>query len=188
MAARIGDCFALHGDLGAGKSTFARAFIRQIAGDRDGALDVPSPTFTLVQTYETSPPVAHFDLYRVGDEDELAEIGLEGALAQAICLIEWPERAPSALPIDAIRLSLVPCEEDAALRDVTLDLPSTIADRFDETLAARDFLDANGAEDASRMRLIGDASARRYETVHDAASDAQRILMIAPKQPDGPPV
>ena len=73
-----GDVLALHGDLGVGKSALARALIRALAEAPD--LEVPSPTFTLVQTYATRIPVAHFDLYRLGDPDELREIGFEDAL------------------------------------------------------------------------------------------------------------
>ena len=79
MALKRGDYVALSGDLGAGKSTFSRAVIRAIADD--AFLEVPSPTFTLVQSYATRVPVAHFDLYRLADADELDELGLEEALA-----------------------------------------------------------------------------------------------------------
>lgn len=87
-----GDVITLQGDLGAGKSEFARAFIRSLLG-----LDtqVPSPTFTLVQLYdETDLPVWHFDLYRLEKAEEVWELGLEEALEGGICLIEWPERLP----------------------------------------------------------------------------------------------
>lgn len=104
-----GAVVCLYGDLGLGKSVFARALIRQMAGNP--ALEVPSPTFTLVQTYET--PVAelwHFDLYRLKDPEEIYELGWEEALGHAICLIEWSERLGPLLPpcrID-IHLSLLP--------------------------------------------------------------------------------
>lgn len=73
LALKVGDCLALSGDLGAGKSTLARAFLRAVADD-DG-LEVPSPTFTLVQSYDLRIPVAHFDLYRLADSSELDELG-----------------------------------------------------------------------------------------------------------------
>lgn len=89
--ARIGDVIYLKGTLGMGKSTFARAFIRHLASNPH--LEVPSPTFTLVQSYtEISLPVWHLDLYRLDAPEEIEELGLEEALSTAVTLIEWPER------------------------------------------------------------------------------------------------
>ena len=93
FAARLhsGMLITLQGDLGAGKSVFARALIRTLAGDP--ALEVPSPTFTLVQTYETTRgAVWHFDLYRLKGPEEIYELGWDEALAEGIVLVEWPER------------------------------------------------------------------------------------------------
>ncbi len=84
-----GDAVLLYGPLGMGKSTLARGLIRALAGPEE---DVPSPTFTLVQFYETEPPVAHFDLYRLTRPEEAFEIGLDEALDVGAALIEWPER------------------------------------------------------------------------------------------------
>lgn len=111
-----GDCVALHGPIGAGKSHFARAFIRAHLGRME---DVPSPTFTLVQTYGDAPEVWHADLYRLSHPDEVLELGLEQALVQAICLIEWPERMGAALPACAIHLRLS-MQGDGRLATVTL--------------------------------------------------------------------
>jgi tRNA threonylcarbamoyladenosine biosynthesis protein TsaE len=86
---RPGDAVLLEGPLGMGKSTLARGLIRALAGPD---VDVPSPTFTIVQVYETSPPVAHFDLYRLERPSEAAEIGLDEALDLGCAVIEWPER------------------------------------------------------------------------------------------------
>src|SRR5882672_208546 len=99
-----GDVIALPGDLGAGKTAAARAMIRYLAGDE--ALEVPSPTFTLVQGYDlASFPLVHVDLYRVDDASELEEIGLSPLPEGALALIEWPERAPGALPHDRIDIA-----------------------------------------------------------------------------------
>ena len=103
-ALQPGNVVALKGDLGAGKTTLARALVRALAADP--TLEVPSPTFTLVQAYETRLPVAHFDLYRVGSPAELDELGFSDAAADGVVLIEWPERAGDRLPADAIVVEL----------------------------------------------------------------------------------
>jgi tRNA threonylcarbamoyladenosine biosynthesis protein TsaE len=84
-----GEAVLLYGPLGMGKSTLARGLIRALTTPDE---DVPSPTFTLVQFYESEPPVAHFDLYRLTRPEEAAEIGLDEALDEGCALIEWPER------------------------------------------------------------------------------------------------
>lgn len=183
-----GDCLALSGDLGAGKTSFARAFIRALAGADGATLDVPSPTFTLVQDYATSPPVAHFDLYRIADPDEVAELGLDEALEDGIALIEWPERAGNALGVETIRLtfseSVTAAGADA--RTITIEAPDGALVRIKRTLAIRALLVSAGHGGANRAPLTGDASTRRYETATDSAWRA--IVMDAPPMPDGPPV
>lgn len=182
LALQIGDCLAMSGDLGAGKSTLARAFLRAMADDAE--LEVPSPTFTLVQTYPLRIPVAHFDLYRLGDGSELDELGFDEALSDGICIVEWPEIAEDALPRNRIALTL---EHTGSGRLATITAEPLQARRIARTLAIRAFIDRNGYAGAKRRYLTGDASMRAYEKVH--SSDGKPvILMDWPLRPEGPPV
>ncbi|HEX6860255.1 MAG TPA: tRNA (adenosine(37)-N6)-threonylcarbamoyltransferase complex ATPase subunit type 1 TsaE [Caulobacteraceae bacterium] len=96
---KVGDAVCLHGPLGAGKSTLARALIRALTSPDE---EVPSPTFTLVQFYEAQPPVAHFDLYRLGSPEEARELGLDEALDEGAVVVEWPQRLGHRLPPDRL--------------------------------------------------------------------------------------
>jgi tRNA threonylcarbamoyladenosine biosynthesis protein TsaE len=101
--AQIGDVIALAGELGTGKTSFARAFVRALGV----AEEVPSPTFTLVQTYDTSRgTVWHFDLYRLARPADAYELGIEEAFGDGITLIEWPERLGSLLPRERLDIEL----------------------------------------------------------------------------------
>ncbi len=129
LAARAqrGDILALQGPLGSGKTSFARAFIQAFTG----ANEVPSPTFTLVETYAApgKPPVWHVDLYRLNTPEEALELGIEEAFTDAVSLIEWPERLGDWLPREALRLSLDD-GPSANARRARLVVPASWADRL----------------------------------------------------------
>ena len=102
---RPGDVLALSGELGTGKTVFARAFINAAGGPVE---EVPSPTFTLLQTYErTLGPIFHFDLFRLEVPEEAFELGIDEAFAEGISLIEWPERLGRLLPAERLDVALV---------------------------------------------------------------------------------
>jgi N-acetylmuramate 1-kinase len=180
LAVAPGLCIALEGDLGAGKSTLARALLRALANDPD--LEAPSPTFTLVQSYELRIPVAHFDLYRIADPSEVEELGFEEALETGVCLVEWPDRAADFLPAECVRVSFLQ-EQDG--RRVTITGPEARLHRIGRTLAIRKFLDDRGYQNASRRFLTGDSSFRGYERV--CSADGRRfVLMDSPARSNGP--
>ncbi|HEY1719675.1 MAG TPA: tRNA (adenosine(37)-N6)-threonylcarbamoyltransferase complex ATPase subunit type 1 TsaE [Magnetospirillaceae bacterium] len=117
-AARPGDVIALDGPLGAGKTTLARAFIRHLTSPGE---DVPSPTFTLVQTYASARgPIWHFDLFRLSHPDQALELDIEDAFTDGIALIEWPERLGERLPEQRLNLKLA-IDGDGDTRRATLD-------------------------------------------------------------------
>lgn len=108
----LGDSVLLSGDVGAGKSFFARALIREILLTPE---DIPSPTFTLVQSYETvRGPLWHADLYRLTNTSEIEELGLLDAFDDAICLIEWPDRLADLVPVNGLSLTLSSAKDAGA--------------------------------------------------------------------------
>jgi hypothetical protein len=182
-----GMLITLSGDLGAGKTTFARALIRDLVGDPE--LEAPSPTFTLMQLYETPRgPIVHADLYRISDPGELAELGWEEAGEGALLLVEWAERAGDALPPDRLEVAfaLAPDLGDTVRRAALIGYG-----RYGE-LVARErasaaLLAQAGWAGARRQFMLGDASTRAYERLTRATGETA-ILMISPPRPDGPPV
>lgn len=179
LLAGKGDLITLQGDLGAGKTTFARAFIRTRANLPD--LTVPSPSFTLAQTYDTGHgPVTHVDFYRLSGPGEAIELGLDDALGEGIVLVEWPENGES--PTAASRLDLVFLAADADTRRVEIRPSGGWVARLDRAFAIIAFLETAGLGSARRGPLAGDASSRRYERL---VSDGRTmILMDAPATPD----
>ena len=181
-----GDVITLSGDLGAGKTTFARALIRYLAGD--DTIEVPSPTFTLTQTY-TLPrfAVVHADLYRLSGSAELTELGFDDAPEGAVTLMEWPDRAAGFLPADRldIALTLEPTHGPNA-RNVQITGYGSFARRAERIITIRRFLDRSDFGRAERRRIQGDASTRSYERL--TRDGATYMLMNSPKRADGPPV
>ena len=181
-----GDLVTLSGDLGAGKTAFARALIRHLAGD--ATVEVPSPTFTLMQAYELPRfALVHADLYRLSGPSELAELGFEDIAPAAVTLLEWPDRATGFLPADRldVALTLSP-PEGATFRNARVTGYGAFAARAERIAAIRAFLSRSGFAQAERQYVQGDASTRAYERL--TLQGASYILMNSPKRPDGPPV
>lgn len=106
-----GDVLLLSGPIGAGKSHFARSLIAALLADYDASEDIPSPTFTLVQTYQAGAlEIWHSDLYRLSMIDEVAELGLLDAFDTSLCLVEWPDRLGEEIPQDALALDFRLCD------------------------------------------------------------------------------
>ena len=181
-----GDVITLSGDLGAGKTAAARAMIRYLADDE--ALEVPSPTFTLAQSYELpSFPLLHADLYRISDASELEEIGLSPLPEGTVALIEWPERAGHTLPRDRVDIAFShrPALGSTA-RAAEITGHGKAAALVERLKLLRQFLDGAGFTEARRRRMAGDASIRSYARLMQ--DDSVFILMNSPKRPDGPAI
>jgi N-acetylmuramate 1-kinase len=181
-----GDLITLSGDLGAGKTTFARALIRYLAGD--DSIEVPSPTFTFMQTYELPRfPLVHADLYRLSGAAELSELGFEDLPESAVVLIEWADRAAGLLPADRldITFTLEPAL-GAQARTARYTGYGAFAARAERIGRLRAFLDESGYGEAERRRMQGDASTRIFERL--TLDEQTFVLMNAPPHPDGPPV
>ncbi|MFL6932995.1 MAG: tRNA (adenosine(37)-N6)-threonylcarbamoyltransferase complex ATPase subunit type 1 TsaE [Xanthobacteraceae bacterium] len=180
-----GNMVTLSGDLGSGKTTFARALIRRLAGD--ASLEVPSPTFTLMQTYDLQCSIVHVDLYRVNAPEELVEMGFADLADDAIVLVEWPDRADGFLLPDRLDLdfAMMP-ERGPTYRLARITAQGALATRIERLTVIRRFLEEAGFGTAERMPVQGDASTRAYERL--ALGERRAILMNAPHRPDGPPL
>lgn len=180
LALGAGLCIALKGDLGAGKSTLARATLRALADDPE--LEVPSPTFTLVQLYDLRYQIGHFDLYRISDPSELDELGFDEILETGVCLVEWPERADNRLPEDRLTIEM---RVEGTGRRVVVTGSDKQLQRLQRVLDIRNFLVQSGHGSAHRSFLTGDSSFRAYERIR---TDDGRIvvLMDSPARSNGP--
>ena len=182
---RKGDMVTLNGTLGTGKTAFARALLRILA--QDSTLEVPSPTFTLMQIYDTpATAVVHADLYRINDPEELEELGWDEAAQDALLLVEWPDRLGPLTPRNRLDLSFTLSEEESETRILTVTGYGEWAERLQTFHRLQDFLHRAGFETARRIPIQGDASTRAYERLE--REDKSAIFMIAPKRPDGPPI
>jgi len=183
---RPGDLVTLSGGLGAGKTTFARALVRTLADEPD--LEVPSPTFTLMQVYDGPVcPIVHADFYRLSGGYELVELGWEEITENAIALVEWPERAEDALNPDHldIRLDFAPGGRG---RVAMLTGTGTFASRLQRIKSFRNLVERCGWSDAVRLPMPSDASViRSYERLI-SMNGKTALLMISPPRPVGPPV
>ena len=181
-----GDLVTLSGALGAGKTTFARALIRQLAADE--TIEVPSPTFTLMQTYELARfALVHADLYRLSGAADLAELGFDDLPEGTVILLEWPDRAAGLLPPDRldITFTLTP-QLGAEERNARVVGYGAFAARVERIPPVRTFLDESSFGEARRRRMQGDASTRTFERL--TLDGRTAVLMNAPRRPDGPPV
>ncbi|WP_026606252.1 tRNA (adenosine(37)-N6)-threonylcarbamoyltransferase complex ATPase subunit type 1 TsaE [Methylocapsa acidiphila] len=182
-----GDLVTLSGDLGSGKTTFARALIRLLVGEPD--LEVPSPSFVLVQAYEGGAyPIVHADFFRIKNADELVELGWDEACDGALVLVEWPERAQSALKLDRLDISFaIDRERGPNFRAAALTGFGAFAARLAKAKAVHGILARSGWSRARRLFMQGDASTRAYERLV-RPDGLSAVLMISPPRPDGPPL
>ncbi|OYY25463.1 MAG: tRNA (adenosine(37)-N6)-threonylcarbamoyltransferase complex ATPase subunit type 1 TsaE, partial [Azorhizobium sp. 35-67-15] len=181
-----GDLVALRGDLGAGKTAFARALVRVLADDPQ--LEVPSPTFSVLVGYEFARVnVVHADLYRVEDPDELDELGWDELSAESIVIVEWPDRAAARLAADRliIAFDLAPDLGPEGRRAI-LSGSGAFIERLDRLHVSELLIEASGFGAAERRYMQGDASSRSYARL--VLPDRSAVLMNAPRRPDGPPI
>ena len=181
--ARPGQVIALTGDLGSGKSTFARAFIKALAQAQDD-FEIPSPSFSLVQIYEnTRIPVAHVDLYRLNLSHETEALGLEELSSSHVLLVEWPERLETQLSADTLTLLFSGSGET---RQVQVSPQGMWFQSLERNAVIESFITQHRLQHAERTFFEGDASSRRYEKLK--IENQKFLMMDMPARPDGPPV
>lgn len=174
LALKPGDLVTLQGDLGAGKSTIARTIIHTLANDT--TLDVPSPTFTLAQSYQLPQlDIVHADFYRLSTAEEIDELGLYETRESSILLIEWPEKGANLLGPITFALTL---KHEGCGRHVALLSAQNSLERLQRSFAIRTFLTSHGRGHVHRYFLAGDASARTYELLDNGQH--REVLMDAP--------
>ena len=188
---RAGDVVALYGDLGAGKTTFARQLIRSVVGTDD--LEVPSPTYAIQQVYDGERfAIRHYDFYRLAGSDDVSELGFDDDLSQVVSIIEWPDRAEDILPVDHIAITIDDDGDGDERRRLSIAAGTQTASRIARARDTWAFLvDWSTARDTHVSDLAigylqGDASARSYARLRDGARTW--LLMDSPRQPDGPPI
>lgn len=186
LKAAKGDVIALIGDLGAGKTTFARFFIRALLGNDEA--EVPSPTFSLIQTYDSGRvSVAHADLYRLSAEEEADELGLDDIRKDGVLLLEWPDRAPDLVGPDRLELRLSAGPSDTT-RLIRLAGHGSWSQRLARLENLIQFIDRSSDWRGSRASFLqGDASTRAYARLLGTKNQVG-VLMDQPRQADGPPI
>jgi tRNA threonylcarbamoyl adenosine modification protein YjeE len=179
---RVGDKLAVSGDLGTGKTTLIRSLLRAFCDQP--ALEVPSPTFTLAQTYEGEGfrfPLLHADFYRLKSQDEISELGLDEGLSHGALLVEWPEKASGFFDENCVNLKLT--LEGETRRAVLSSTSEAIQKRLERLVAIVEFLKSSSFAGARRRFLQGDASPRAYERLF-TKDNGTIVLLNAKAQPD----
>ena len=179
------DLVTLSGDLGSGKTTFARALLRELCADPE--LEVPSPTFTLMQTYQGRHfPIVHADLYRIKSPDELAEIGWDEAAENALVLVEWADRAGEHISADRLDINFyMDVDRGPEFRQMILRGHGRFVSRLQLERAKDNAIVASGFANARREFMQGDASTRLYERLK-GPDGRQAVLMLMPPRAHGP--